>query len=61
MEEYLAYKRWWMENIGEGIVPSLYWGSTPEEAFAQLVKDLGLYDLMETLAEGWVDRLGDKT
>jgi hypothetical protein len=61
MEEYLAYKRWWMENIGEGLVPSLYWGSTPERAFKQHVLRLGLYDLMETLAEGWVDRLGDKT
>jgi hypothetical protein len=61
MEEYLAYKKWWIDNESPHKVPSLYWGSTPEEAFAQLVKDLGLYELMETLAEGWVNRLGDKT
>jgi hypothetical protein len=61
MEEYLAYKRWWIENIGEGLVPSLYWGSTPERAFGQHVCNLGLHDLMETLSEGWVNRLGDKT
>ena len=55
MEEYLAYKKWWMENEAP---QKMDW---PHKAFAQHVKDIGLYYLMETLAEGWVNRSGDKT
>jgi hypothetical protein len=50
MNEYLSYKAWWLQHQAPHKVPSSYWGATPEEAFAQHVKDLGLYDLMETLA-----------
>jgi hypothetical protein len=54
MEEYLAYKRWWTDNVGNDCVPSEY-------AFERHVCNLGLHDLMETLSEGWVNRLEDIT
>jgi hypothetical protein len=49
-ETYLKYKDWWMEYESPHKVPSGYWGNTGEEAFEQHVKDMGLYELMETLA-----------
>ena len=50
MKAYITYKAWWIEEKGFDYVPSCYWGQDPEEAFERHVKDLGLYELMETLA-----------
>ena len=49
MKAYVAYKKWWMEWHAPDLIPSLYWGDTPEQAFRQHVNDMGLYRLMETL------------
>jgi hypothetical protein len=49
MEVYTHYKEWW-KNWACPELPSLYWGSTKEEAFEQHIKDLGLYGLMEKLS-----------
>jgi hypothetical protein len=54
MKEYLAYKAWWMQYVAPSNVPSLYYGNDAEAAFEQHVKDIGLYKLMETLAD-WSD------
>lgn len=54
MESYRNYKTWWIQHVAPANIPSLYWGATAEAAFSQHVKDLGLYGLMETLAD-WVN------
>ena len=51
MKAYIAYKKWWMEYEAPSRIPSSYWGDTPEQAFRQHVTDMGLYRLMEMLAE----------
>ncbi len=61
MKTYTNYKKWWIENIAPRHVPSLYYGNTVEQAFETYVKGLGLYNLMEALAD-WQDnqdRKGD--
>ena len=52
MTIYGRYKKWWMKHQAPYEIPSLYYGDTPESAFRQHIKDMGLYDLMETL-EDW--------
>ena len=54
MKEYVAYKDWWMQHVAPSNVPCLYYGDNAEEAFKQHVNDLGLYKLMETLAD-WTE------
>lgn len=49
MKAYREYKEWWIIHVAAAEIPSLYYGTTPEEAFKQHVKDLGLYGLMEKL------------
>lgn len=51
MKTYIEYKKWWIESIAPRHVPSLYYGNTVEQAFETYVKRLGLYNLMETLAD----------
>jgi hypothetical protein len=46
---YIDYKTWWQTTQCPEL-PSLYFGSTKEQAFEQHVKNLGLYNLMEVLA-----------
>jgi len=52
MTNYGRYKKWWIKHQASYEIPSLYYGDTPESAFRQHIKDMGLYDLMETL-ENW--------
>jgi hypothetical protein len=54
MKAYEKYKSWWKEAQAPDLVPSAYWGEDADDAFKQHVKDLGLYDLMETLCR-WED------
>ena len=54
MKAYIEYKAWWIEYQAPDYIPSSYWGKTPEEAFKQHVKDMGLYELMETLLD-WIE------
>lgn len=54
MKAYIEYKSWWIEHEALSRVPCLYWGENAEQAFEQHVKDLGLYGLMERLAD-WED------
>ena len=54
MKAYAAYKKWWIECHAPSLIPSLYWGETPEHAFKQHIDDIGLYNLMETLVL-WYD------
>ena len=49
MKAYRKYRAWWMEHQAPSLVPSLYWGDNAEQAFEQHIKDMGLYQLMETL------------
>lgn len=56
MKEYIAYKKWWIEYEAPHKVGSLYWGMDEEECFKQHIKDLGLYGLMEIIAD-WMDEL----
>lgn len=51
MKAYIAYKEWWIEFQASDLIPSLYWGDTPEDAFRQHIADMGLYKLMETLVD----------
>lgn len=51
MKTYMNYKKWWIENIAPRNIPTLYYGNTVESAFEAYVKGLGLYNLMETLAD----------
>jgi len=51
MKAYIAYKKWWIEYEAPSKIPSSYWGDTPEQAFRQHITDMGLYRLMEMLAE----------
>ena len=51
MKAYIAYKKWWIEHQAKDFIPSLYYGDDPEIAFRQHVKDMGLYQLMETLVD----------
>lgn len=55
MKAYIRYKAWWIENEASSKVPSGYWGQTAEEAFEQHVRDMGLYKLMECLADWEVE------
>jgi len=52
MSSYSQYKKWWMKHQAPHEIPSLYYGDTPESAFKQHIKDMSLYQLMETL-EAW--------
>lgn len=52
MSSYSQYKKWWMKHQAPHEIPSLYYGDTPESAFKQHIKDMSLYELMETL-EAW--------
>ena len=52
MSSYGRYKKWWIKHQAPHEIPSLYYGDTPESAFKQHIKDMGLYKLMETL-ESW--------
>jgi hypothetical protein len=54
MKTYISYKTWWIKIQAPILVPSLYWGETPEEAFKYHVQNLGVYGLMEILAS-WKD------
>jgi hypothetical protein len=51
MKEYLQYKEHWIKNEAPDKVPSLYWGETAEQAFAQHVNNIGLYGLMEQISK----------
>jgi len=51
MKAYREYKKWWIQFQALSLVPSLYWGETEEDAFKQHIADMGLYKLMETLAD----------
>lgn len=51
MSSYARYKKWWIEHQAPHEIPSLYYGDTPEIAFRQHIKDMSLYQLMETLEE----------
>jgi hypothetical protein len=51
MKAYIEYKTWWIDTQAPHKVPSLYWGDSSEEAFMVHVNELGLYGLMEQLAE----------
>jgi hypothetical protein len=51
METYKLYKQWWIDNVAYTLIPSLYWGTTTEQAFKQHVQNLGVYGLMEKLLE----------
>jgi hypothetical protein len=51
MSSYSQYKKWWMKHQAPHEIPSLYYGDTPEIAFRQHIKDMSLYQLMETLEE----------
>jgi hypothetical protein len=53
MKAYITYKKWWIEHQAKDFIPSLYYGEDPETAFRQHITDLGLYGLMETLAD-WI-------
>ncbi len=55
MKTYISYKTWWIDNVAYTLIPSLYWGTTTEQAFKQHVQNLGVYGLMETLAS-WNDK-----
>jgi hypothetical protein len=57
MTIYGRYKKWWIKHEAPHHIPSLYYGDTPEIAFRQHIKDMGLYDLMETL-EYWKEEDG---
>jgi hypothetical protein len=54
MKAYKNYKEWWIKHQAPHNIPSLYYGDTPEIAFRQHISDMGLYKLMETLAD-WDD------
>lgn len=54
MKAYKDYKAWWIEFQAPDHIPSLYWGNTPEKAFEQHIKNMNLYELMETLVD-WSD------
>lgn len=56
MKAYLEYKELWIDNVAAAEIPSLYYGTTAEQAFKQHVNDLGLYGLMEKLVE-WNEEL----
>jgi hypothetical protein len=51
MKTYKLYKQWWIDNVAYTLIPSLYWGTTTEQAFKQHVQNLGVYGLMEKLLE----------
>ena len=53
MKEYIEYKKWWMTWEAPSRVPILDSGET-EDAFEQHINEIGLYQLMETLAD-WGD------
>jgi hypothetical protein len=57
MSNYARYKQWWIEHEAPHVVPSLYYGDTPEIAFRQHIKDMSIYELMETL-EDWKEENG---
>ena len=52
MDGYKSYKEWWMKYEAPYKTDNL--GCTDEEAFAQHIKDMDLYEIMETLAD-WVE------
>jgi hypothetical protein len=56
MSNYARYKQWWIEHEAPHVVPSLYYGDTPEIAFRQHIKDMSIYELMETL-EDWKEEV----
>jgi hypothetical protein len=51
MNSYARYKQWWIEHEAPHVVPSLYYGDTPEIAFREHIEKMGLYELMETLQD----------
>ena len=55
MSSYSQYKKWWMKHQAPHEIPSFYYGDTPEKAFKQHIKDMSLYQLMETL-EAWEEK-----
>lgn len=57
MSSYARYKQWWIKHEAPHVVPSLYYGDTPEIAFRQHIKDMSIYELMETL-EDWKEEDG---
>ena len=52
MSSYARYKKWWIEHQAKDFIPSLYYGDTPEIAFREHIKNMSLFELMETL-EDW--------
>lgn len=56
MKAYTNYKRWWIETQAPQYMGTLYWGVTAEECFEQHVKDIGIYELFETLVS-WDEEL----
>ena len=51
MSSYARYKQWWIKHEAPHLVPSLYYGDTPEIAFREHIKKMSLYELMETLQD----------
>lgn len=49
MQAYTAYKSWWKTTQAPNLIPSLYWGEHPEEAFTVHINSMSLYELMEKL------------
>lgn len=54
MKAYTEYKKWWKLTQAPGLIPTLYWGETEDEAFIQHVNSKSLYEFMEIL-ERWSD------
>ena len=50
IEKYIAYKTWWYKYQAQYSLDHSFCCHTEEEAFEQHVKDMGLYNLMETLS-----------
>jgi hypothetical protein len=60
MKEYIEYKKWWIETHANSMEPSLYWADPSYDAFERHINDLGLFRLMELLAD-WNEDSGMKT
>lgn len=52
MKEYTAYKNWWKATQAPGLIPSLFWGETADQAFQVHVSNMSVYEFMEKL-ERW--------